>query len=169
MHGGGIVGGGIGGMGSQSLTEVGAFPPIDLLSLPGCLAAWLSGCLAAWLPGCLAGWTCAALRVFAWPSPSAQFNLKSPARAPPTPPLLQWLGWRRRVAAPRMLGGHFRNAADHRDFAAIGTAAGVATAFAAPIGVWWAGLAAGSGWLMAAWQAVPPARKLPHTPPLGPA
>ena len=50
MHGGGIVGGGIGGMGSQSLTEVGAFPPIDLLSLPGCLAAWLSGCLAAWLP-----------------------------------------------------------------------------------------------------------------------
>ena len=41
MHGGGIVGGGIGGMGSQSLTEVGAFPPIDLLSLPGCLDAWL--------------------------------------------------------------------------------------------------------------------------------
>lgn len=47
---------------------------------------------------------------------------------------LQWLGWRRKVKAPRSLGGHFRNAADHRDFAAIGTAAGVATAFAAPIG-----------------------------------
>jgi chloride channel 7 len=66
VHGGGIVGGGIGGMGSQSLT--------------------------------------------------------------------QWLRWRREVKAPRSLGGYFRNAADHRDFAAIGTAAGVATAFAAPIG-----------------------------------
>ncbi|EFN52659.1 hypothetical protein CHLNCDRAFT_138594 [Chlorella variabilis] len=45
-----------------------------------------------------------------------------------------WLRWRREVKAPHMLGGYFRNAADHRDFAAIGTAAGVATAFAAPIG-----------------------------------
>jgi hypothetical protein len=52
----------------------------------------------------------------------------------PLSPRLQWLRWRRKVKAPRALGGHFRNAADHRDFAAIGTAAGVATAFAAPIG-----------------------------------
>lgn len=64
VHGGGIVGGGIGGMGSQTLT--------------------------------------------------------------------QWLG--KPFKAPRELGGQFRNAADHRDFTAIGTAAGVATAFAAPIG-----------------------------------
>jgi hypothetical protein len=102
VHGGGIVGGGIGGMGSQSLTEVGALPPIDLLSS---LAAWLPGCLAAWLPGCLAGWTCAAVRVFAWSSPFARFNLNAPARAPPAPHLPRsccsgWAGggaWRRRA------------------------------------------------------------------------
>lgn len=36
--------------------------------------------------------------------------------------------------APHAWGGQFRSDADHRDFAAIGTAAGVATAFNAPIG-----------------------------------
>ncbi|CAD7694881.1 unnamed protein product [Ostreobium quekettii] len=34
----------------------------------------------------------------------------------------------------RKHGGYFRNHVDHRDFVAIGTAAGVSTAFAAPIG-----------------------------------
>lgn len=38
------------------------------------------------------------------------------------------------VQTNRAIGGYFRNHADHRDFVAIGTAAGVSTAFAAPIG-----------------------------------
>lgn len=73
VHGGGIVGGGIGGMGSQTITR------------------WLNGRRSS----------SSSKRVF---------------------------------KAPREIGGQFRNAADHRDFTAIGTAAGVATAFAAPIG-----------------------------------
>ncbi|CAD7699480.1 unnamed protein product, partial [Ostreobium quekettii] len=38
------------------------------------------------------------------------------------------------IRMSRKFGGYFRNHADHRDFVAIGTAAGVSTAFAAPIG-----------------------------------
>lgn len=38
------------------------------------------------------------------------------------------------IRMSRQFGGYFRNHADHRDFVAIGTAAGVSTAFAAPIG-----------------------------------
>lgn len=66
VHGGGIVGGGIGGMGSLSLTSL--------------------------------------------------------------------FKGRMRFKLPRSWGGYYRNDADHRDFTAIGTAAGVATAFASPIG-----------------------------------
>jgi chloride channel 7 len=75
VHGGGIVGGGVGGMGSQTITR--------------------------WLNGSNISKSSSNKRVF---------------------------------KTPREVGGQFRNAADHRDFTAIGTAAGVATAFAAPIG-----------------------------------